>query len=113
MTWNFKAERLQLHLTLLELGILVLKCLQPFGIRHFEAAALDLPFVERGAADPVACAVSEFVLLQDADDLLFRKSLPLHRPVLPPGPDSSSIWIRRRGNVIDNPDGSSGSRPAG
>jgi len=41
---------------LLQLGVLVLQRPQPPGIRHFEAAILGLPFVERCAADPMPAA---------------------------------------------------------
>ena len=41
---------------LLQLGVLILERLQPLGVRHFEAAVLGLPFVERRAADPVRAA---------------------------------------------------------
>jgi hypothetical protein len=48
--------RVSLGQQLLQLGILVLERLQPFGIRYFEAAVFGLPHVEGGAADPVLAA---------------------------------------------------------
>ena len=41
---------------------------------------------------------ARFGLLQDADDLLFRKLLPLHPSVPSFGPDSSSTWRKKRGS---------------
>ena len=68
---------------LLQLGVLVFQRLQPPGVRHFKAAVLGLPFVERRAADPVLAAHvgrlrPGLVLPQDPDDLLFREPARLH-----------------------------------
>jgi len=68
---------------LLQLGVLVLQCLQPLGIGHLEAAELGLPFVEGGAADSVLAAHvgrlrPSFLLPQDPDDLFFREPARLH-----------------------------------
>ena len=41
---------------LLELGVLILKRLQPSGIGYVEAAVSGLPVVEGGAAHPVLAA---------------------------------------------------------
>ena len=57
----------------------------PRGVRDVHAAELRLPLVEGAAADPVLAAdvrrrTPRFLLPQDADDLLFRKSALTHRP---------------------------------
>ena len=63
---------------LLQLRVLVLKSPQSSGIRHFKAAELRLPFIERRRADPMLAAYisrrnTALLLLQDRDDLLFAE----------------------------------------
>lgn len=62
----------------LELGVLVLKALQPLGLGDLHAAKLGLLGVERRAADTMPTAhlgrrATRFLLPQDADDLLFAE----------------------------------------
>ena len=75
-------------LTLLQLGVLVFQRLQPFGVRHLQAAVLGLSFVKRRARDPVLAADissrrARLLLTQDPDDLFFRESTWFHGPSLP------------------------------
>lgn len=72
---------------LLQPGVLVLKRLQPLRLRHIHAAELGLPVVERRVRNPVPAAQvgdlrARLLFPQHPDDLLFRKSLPLHPSVL-------------------------------
>src|SRR3974390_1700574 len=64
---------------LLELGVLVLQRLQPFGVGDLQPTELRLPFVERGAADPVLATdigrrCPRLLLTQHRDDLFFRET---------------------------------------
>jgi hypothetical protein len=74
----------------LELGVLVLKLLEPLGLGHIHPAKLSLPTVKRRYADPVLAAHlggrnARLLLAQYRNDLLFREPRSLHRPVLPSG----------------------------
>src|SRR5256714_12262650 len=67
--------------------VLVLQRLQPLGLRDLHPAELRFPFVEAGVADAVlATQIGDrnagLVLLQNPDDLLFRKATALHPLVL-------------------------------
>jgi hypothetical protein len=70
-----------------QLGVLVLKSLQPLRLGNLQAPELCLPRIERRVADPVQAAQirrlrTSLLLLQHADNLLFRELRSLHRPVL-------------------------------
>ena len=72
---------------LLQLRVLVFQGVQALGVRHVHPAILRLPVIKRRLGDPVlAGQVARLrtclVLTQNRDDLLFRKSLPLHQSVL-------------------------------
>jgi hypothetical protein len=88
--------------------VLALKLLQPLGLRHVHAAEFALPIIEGRFADPVLATQigglrAELVLLQNTDDLLFRKPFALHRLVLPLGPASSSTWLNWKGQCHVRP----------
>ena len=73
---------------LLQLGILVLERLQPLGLGHRHPGILRLPGIERAFRHAVLAAEigtlrACLMLLQDANDLLFRQSRLLHRPSSP------------------------------
>jgi hypothetical protein len=87
----------------LQLGVLVLECLQTLGFRNVHPAELRLPGVELGAADPVLTADiggrnTRLLLTQHGNDLLFRKPRSLHGPVLPSVRTPASSEGHRRGH---------------
>jgi hypothetical protein len=75
----------------LQLRVLVLQRPQPLGLRNVHPFEFGLPFVDAGVADAMlAAAIGDrdpsLVLLQNPDDLFFRKSIAL---IL-----WSSSWVR-------------------
>jgi hypothetical protein len=61
--------------------------LQPLGLGNLQATVFGLPFVKAGVAHSVFATQlsnrnSSLLLLQNPDDLLFRKPAALHSPVL-------------------------------
>ncbi len=91
----------------LQLGVLILERLQTLGFRHFHAAELRLPGVERGAADPVLAADigsrdARLLLTQHGDDLLLAEPRSLHGPVLPSVRTLASSGGHRRGHRRTN-----------
>src|SRR4029077_11999699 len=71
--------------------VLVLQRLQPLGLRDLQAAKLGLPFVDASITDAMLAAQigdrnAGLMLLQNSDDLLFRKAAALHALVL--------VWAR-------------------
>ena len=68
-------------------------------------AELGLPFVDAGVADAMLAAQigdrnAGLVLLQNPDDLLFRKAVALHALVLVLGQNELQTGLSPRGNVI-------------
>src|SRR6185312_1396698 len=64
---------------LLQLPVLLLESLQLAGVRHLHPAILRTPVIKRRIADPMLAANirrrhPSLMLLQNPDDLLFRKS---------------------------------------
>jgi len=85
-------------------SVLILKALQPTRIRHFHAAIGAAPVVEGSLRDPVLAAQfrrrdSRLVLLQHANDLVFREPALLNLRLL--STESSSNRGHPRGNVSD------------
>src|SRR6266567_8839654 len=63
--------------------VLVIQRLQPLGLRDFQPAELGFLFVDAGVADAMLAAKigdrnAGLMLLQNPDDLLFRKAIALH-----------------------------------
>jgi hypothetical protein len=88
----------------LELAVLVLHRPKFLGLGHIHAAELGFPFVDAGITDTVLAAkVSDrdacLVLLQDADDLFFRKSTALHILVLRLSQNELQTGLSRGGKV--------------
>jgi hypothetical protein len=72
-------------------------------------AKFALPLVEGCLADPLFSAHlgrldTELLLLQYSDNLLFGKPFAFRHLVLLKGPDSSSTWIKLRGQGHGGPD---------
>lgn len=90
----------------LQLGVLLLKRLQPLGLADVHAAVLGFPFVDAGVTDPVLAAQfgnrdAALVLLQDADDLLFAETTALHVLALSMGQNELQIERDTWGNAND------------
>src|ERR1700716_4479674 len=88
----------------LQPGVLVLQRLQPLGLRDIHPAELRFPFVDTGVADAMLAAQigdrnAGLVLLQNPDDLLFRKTTALHALVLVVGQSELQPGLSQRGNV--------------
>ena len=89
----------------LQLRVLVLQRPQPLLLGDVHPAELRLPFVDAGVADAVLAAKidhrnSGLVLLQDPDDLLFRKTIALHAPVVVVGQSELQTGLSPRGKAI-------------
>ena len=72
---------------LLQLGVLVLKRLQPLGLGDVHPAVLGLPIVKRRFRNAVLAGEigglgTGLMLLQHANNLFFRKPCTLHLSVL-------------------------------
>ena len=87
--------------------VLVLERLQPLGLRDLQPAELGLPFVDGGVADAMLAAQfgnlnADLMLLQNPDDLLFRKAATLHALVLVVGQNELQTGLSRRGKVTSD-----------
>src|SRR4030081_2064671 len=87
-----------------EARVLALQRLQPLGLRDVHPAELRFPFVDTGVADAMLAAQigdrnAGLVLLQNPDDLFFRKTTALHPLVLVVGQSELQPGLSQRGNV--------------
>jgi hypothetical protein len=85
--------------------VLILERLQPLGLRDFRPTELGLPFVDARVADATLAAQigdrnAGLMLLQDSDDLLFRKAATLHALVLVWGQNELQTGLSPWGKVI-------------
>src|SRR3954451_19826512 len=88
----------------LQLRVLVLQCPQPSGLRDIHPTEFGFPFVDTGVADAVLAAEigdrhPGLVLLQNPDDLFFRKTIALHALVLVLGQSELQTGLSPRGKV--------------
>ena len=86
------------------LRVLVLQRLQQLGLQDIHPAELRFPFVDTGVADAMLAAQigdrnADLMLLQNPDDLLFRKATALHALVLVMGQSERQTGLSPRGNI--------------
>src|SRR3954471_2330339 len=101
----------------LQLRVLVLQCPQPPGLRDIHPTEFGFPFVDAGVADAVLAAEigdrhPGLVLLQNPDDLFFRKTIALHALVLVLGQSELQTGLSPRGKVTHDAAGSGFGLPA-
>jgi hypothetical protein len=82
---------------LLQTRVLVLQSLQALRLRDFKPAILGHPLQEGASADAMPTAhirrpLTSLLLLQNANDLLFRELAALHKSVSLTSTDSTKIW---------------------
>jgi hypothetical protein len=81
-------------------------CFKRLDLGQVKVAELALPIVEGCLADPTLAAQigrlrTQLVLAQNPNDLLFRKSLPLHRPVLTSKGQTLVQTVSNRGGNVN------------
>nr|GAJ37577.1 insertion element ISR1 hypothetical 30.8 kDa protein A [Bradyrhizobium sp. DOA9] len=84
--------------------VLVLQRLQPLGLRDLHPTELGFPFVDAGVANAMLAAqigdrYAGLMLLQNPDDLFFRKSAALHALVLVVGQSELQTGLSPWGKV--------------
>ena len=90
-----------------QLRVLVFQRLQALGFGYVHAAELGFPLIDAGIADAVLAAKlrdrrASLVLLQNADDLFFCKTIALHSLVLSMGQSLLQNGLFQRGKVTTN-----------